>query len=110
MAPILRSTAYGYTVTRCSYGLRWTCSLTRVVNLLALMTWRLPPSMPRCNADRQVAMAFTQVFSYMIERGVSYGYGTGGKGLVLRLHVELSDPRTLYYHLCAPDEATDGDI
>ena len=46
----------------------------------------------------------------MIECGVSYGYVTGGKGLVLLLHVELSYPLTLYYHLCAPDEATDGDI
>ena len=58
----------------------------------------------REDADRQVAMALTQVFSYMIECGVSYGYVTGGKGLVL-LHVELSDLQMLYYHLCAPNEA-----
>ncbi len=67
----------------------------------------------RIVADQTIAMALTQVFDYMVERGVMYGYVTAGKALVL-LHVKRDDLRTLYYHLCAPDEnanlAADADV
>ncbi|KAI0111479.1 hypothetical protein F4814DRAFT_356430 [Daldinia grandis] len=62
----------------------------------------------RDQADKQVAMALTQVFDYMVQRGVAYGYVTAGKALVF-LHIGQDDLRTLYYHLCVPDEeAADG--
>jgi len=35
----------------------------------------------RDKADKQVAMALTQVFDYMVERGVAYGYVTPGASL-----------------------------
>ncbi|KAK3350343.1 hypothetical protein B0T25DRAFT_458360 [Lasiosphaeria hispida] len=56
-------------------------------------------------ADLQAAMALTQVFSYMLLRGVTYGYVTAGKTLIL-LHIKLDDVRTLYYHLSTPDDCT----
>ncbi|KAI1127582.1 hypothetical protein F5Y10DRAFT_192290 [Nemania abortiva] len=62
----------------------------------------------RDKADEQVAMALTQVFDYMVRRGVAYGYITAGKSLVF-LHIKQDDPRILYYHLYMPDEeAFDG--
>ncbi|KAI1271441.1 hypothetical protein F5Y07DRAFT_382939 [Xylaria sp. FL0933] len=60
----------------------------------------------RDNADQQIAMALTQVFDYMIQRGVVYGYVTAGKALVL-LHIKLDNTQTLYYHLCVLDEDAD---
>ena len=54
-------------------------------------------------ADTQVAKALTQVFHYMVTYGVAYGYITVGKYLLF-LHIEMGNLRTLYYHLCVPDE------
>jgi hypothetical protein len=60
----------------------------------------------REHAEKRIAMALTQVFNYMLVRGTAYGYVTAGRALVL-LHVNLKDPQTLYYHLCAPDVDVD---
>ena len=62
-------------------------------------------------ADRLVAAAVTQTFSYMIENGLEYGYlGTGEAFVFLR--VKESNPETVYYRLCIPKEevgeGTDG--
>ncbi|KAJ4177368.1 hypothetical protein NW767_015142 [Fusarium falciforme] len=54
-------------------------------------------------AEEQIAMALTQVFDYMVRYGVAYGYIPAGKSLVF-LHIDRSDPQTLYCHPCVPDE------
>ncbi|KAG7120275.1 hypothetical protein HYQ46_006664 [Verticillium longisporum] len=54
-------------------------------------------------AEEQIAMALTQVFDYMVRYGVAYGYISAGKSLVF-LHIDRSDPQTLYCHPCVPDE------
>ncbi|KAJ2991487.1 hypothetical protein NUW58_g2494 [Xylaria curta] len=54
----------------------------------------------RDNTNTQVVIALTQVFHYMVHRGVKYGYVTAGTSLVF-LHIRLDDPRTLHRHLCA---------
>ncbi|KAI1752973.1 hypothetical protein F4782DRAFT_108406 [Xylaria castorea] len=40
---------------------------------------------------------------------IAYGYVTTGKALVF-LHIGQDDLRTLYYHLCVPDEGVAGGI
>ena len=59
-------------------------------------------------AERWVAAAITQTFSYMIEHGLEYGYlGTGEAYVFLRVRDE--SPETVYYHLCIPkQELTEG--
>lgn len=50
----------------------------------------------------------TQLFSYMIEKGVRYGYVCTGKAYVfLRI---LSDPRTVYYSVNVPRLDFDEDV
>ena len=52
-------------------------------------------------ADRLVAAAVTQTFSYMIVNGLEYGYlGTGEAYVFLR--VKENNPETVYYRLCIP--------
>ena len=53
------------------------------------------------HADRLVAAAVTQIFSYMIEGGVRYGYITTGEAFVF-LHIRSNDPTTVRYHLVQP--------
>ncbi|RAL59462.1 hypothetical protein DID88_006578 [Monilinia fructigena] len=53
------------------------------------------------HADRLVASAITQTFSYMIQGGTQYAYITTGEAFVF-LHVPLDDPGTIYYHLVEP--------
>ena len=54
-------------------------------------------------ADRLVAAAIVQTFSYMIEHGLEYGYlGTGEAYVFLR--VREDDPGTVYYHLSRPND------
>ncbi|KAG4024915.1 hypothetical protein MFRU_090g00020 [Monilinia fructicola] len=53
------------------------------------------------HADRLVASAITQTFSYMIHGGTQYAYITTGEAFVF-LHVRLDDPSTIYYHLAEP--------
>ncbi|KAI9844713.1 MAG: hypothetical protein M1838_002071 [Thelocarpon superellum] len=55
----------------------------------------------RYHSDRLVAAAVTQIYSYMIECGVQYGYITTGQAFVF-LHVPLDDPATILYHLVDP--------
>jgi len=51
--------------------------------------------------EERIAMALIQVFSYMLQRGIAYGYVAGGNAVVL-LYVDLDNPKTLHYHLCVP--------
>ena len=54
-------------------------------------------------ADRLVAAAVTQTFSYMIENGLEYEYlGTGEAFVFLR--VREDDPETVYYRLYVPND------
>ncbi|KAI9670763.1 MAG: hypothetical protein M1817_003873 [Caeruleum heppii] len=55
-------------------------------------------------ADRVTAIAITQIFSYMIENGLEYGYITTGEAFVF-LRVAEDDPTTVYYHLVDPSDA-----
>ncbi|KAI9828987.1 MAG: hypothetical protein M1832_000010 [Thelocarpon impressellum] len=52
-------------------------------------------------SDRLVAAVITQIFSYMIEGGVRYGYIITGEAIVF-LHIPSDDPSTIYYHLADP--------
>ncbi|KAE8352275.1 metalloprotease m41 ftsh [Aspergillus coremiiformis] len=56
-----------------------------------------------------VAAVITQIFSYMIDSGVQYGYITTGEAFVF-LHIP-KDPTTVYYYLSVPnrDVAADDD-
>ncbi|CAI6091435.1 unnamed protein product, partial [Clonostachys chloroleuca] len=54
-------------------------------------------------AEAQIAMALTQVFDYMVNYGVAYGYIAAGQSLLL-VHFDRADPQTLYCHPCVPDE------
>ncbi|KAK3933956.1 hypothetical protein QBC46DRAFT_400895 [Diplogelasinospora grovesii] len=58
--------------------------------------------------DRLAAMFLTQMFDYMIQLGLEYGYLTAGKYFVF-LHIKGDDLRTLYYALVGPNEEADGD-
>ncbi|ORY67196.1 uncharacterized protein BCR38DRAFT_426345 [Pseudomassariella vexata] len=79
-----------------------------VVQRVNLDTTRTDPELKgRDKADKQVAIALTQVSDYMVQCGVAYGYITAGKSLVF-LHIRQDDLRTLYYHLCVPDEEATG--
>ncbi|KAK9366884.1 hypothetical protein V1509DRAFT_209364 [Lipomyces kononenkoae] len=62
----------------------------------------------RDETDKRIAMTLTQVFDYMVNRGVAYGYITAGRALVF-LHIKQRDLRTLYYHLSVPDEEADDE-
>ena len=54
-------------------------------------------------AEARIAMALTQVFDYMVNYGIAYGYVAAGESLLL-LHVDRADPQTLFCHPCVPDE------
>ena len=57
-------------------------------------------------AEAQIAMALIQVFDYMINYGVAYGYVAAGESLVF-LHIDRADLQTMYYHVCVPNEEVD---
>ena len=59
-------------------------------------------------ADAQIAKVLTQVFDYMVTNGVAYGYIASGPSLVF-LHTQPGNLRTLYYHLCIPEEEDNGE-
>ncbi|KAI9823200.1 MAG: hypothetical protein M1832_002644 [Thelocarpon impressellum] len=61
------------------------------------------------HSDRLVAAAITQIFSYMIEGGVQYGYITTGEAIVF-LHVPSDDPSTVRYHLVEPRADVEAQI
>lgn len=55
------------------------------------------------NADRLVAAAITQLYSYMLESGVEYGCIVTGEAMVF-LWIEENDSSCLHYHLAEPNE------
>ena len=59
-------------------------------------------------ADRLVAAAVTQAFSYMMENGLEYGYVGTGEAFVFS-HVRDDDPETVYYLLCIPNDEAGED-
>ncbi|KAI1846941.1 hypothetical protein JX265_014015 [Neoarthrinium moseri] len=55
-----------------------------------------------------VSAVITQLFSYMIGKGIKYGYVNTGEVFVF-LHIP-NDPTTVYYSLCVPNlDVVDGD-
>ncbi|KAM4067886.1 lipopolysaccharide kinase [Hirsutella rhossiliensis] len=61
------------------------------------------------SARRLAAAVVTQLFSYMIGKGIQYGYVCTGEAFVF-LHI-ADDPSTVYYSVCVPiqDVADDDD-
>ena len=59
-------------------------------------------------ADTLVAKIMTQTFDYMIGWDLEYSYFTAGKSLVF-LRVKDDDPKTVYYHMIAPNEDAEGE-
>lgn len=55
------------------------------------------------NADKLVAAAVTQTYSYMLESGAEYSCIITGEAMV-SLWIEADDPNSLYYHLAEPKE------
>ena len=49
-------------------------------------------------SDQLVATVITQIYSYMINGGVRYGYVTTGQAFVF-LHIPADDPTVIQYHL-----------
>ena len=87
-----------------SAGMRDMDLLTEVVHRTTIPVKKEDPGAHfRYQADRWVAAAVTQTFSYMIENGLEYGYlGTGEAYVFLR--VQEDNPETVYYRLCIPKE------
>ncbi|KAK3899972.1 hypothetical protein C8A05DRAFT_46078 [Staphylotrichum tortipilum] len=52
-------------------------------------------------AKRLAAAVVTQLFSYMVGKGIQYGYVCTGQVFVF-LHI-ADDPATVYYHVCVPN-------
>ncbi|MCJ1381198.1 hypothetical protein MMC17_004307 [Xylographa soralifera] len=62
------------------------------------------------NADKLVAAVAAQTFDSMIQNGLEDSYITTGEAFVF-LHIEATDPTTLFYHLTIPnDEVHDDDL
>ncbi|KAJ6134491.1 hypothetical protein N7523_000813 [Penicillium sp. IBT 18751x] len=59
-------------------------------------------------ATRLVAAVVTQVFSYMIDIGVRYGYICTGEAFVF-LHIPKDDPTVVQYFLCIPNQDVQAD-
>ncbi|KAJ5547554.1 hypothetical protein N7513_004788 [Penicillium frequentans] len=55
-----------------------------------------------------VAAVVTQIFSYMIDSGVRYGYICTGEAFVF-LHVPPDDPTVVQYFLCIPNQDVQPD-
>jgi Fungal protein kinase len=57
-----------------------------------------------------VAIALTQTYGYMVDKGLEYSYLTTGEAKVF-LQVREAEPHTLYYHLAEPNiEAEAQDV
>ena len=54
-------------------------------------------------ATRLVAAVVTQMFSYMIDSGVRYGYICTGEAFVF-LYISKNDPTIVQYFLCIPNQ------
>jgi hypothetical protein len=59
-------------------------------------------------ATRLVAAVVTQIFSYMIDSGVRYGYICTGEAFVF-LHIPEGDPTIVQYFLCIPNQDVQPD-
>ncbi|KAJ6117952.1 hypothetical protein N7523_005703 [Penicillium sp. IBT 18751x] len=59
-------------------------------------------------ATRLVAAVVTQIFSYMIDSGVRYGYICTGEAFVF-LHIPKDDPTIIQYFLCIPNQDVQAD-
>ncbi|EPS32971.1 hypothetical protein PDE_07932 [Penicillium oxalicum 114-2] len=59
-------------------------------------------------ATRLVAAVITQIFSYMIDSGVRYGYICTGEAFVF-LHIPQDDPTVVQYSLCIPNQDVQWD-
>lgn len=59
-------------------------------------------------ATRLVAAVITQIFSYMIDSGVNYGYICTGEAFVF-LHIPEDDPTVVQYFLCIPNQDVQAD-
>jgi hypothetical protein len=55
-----------------------------------------------------VAAVVTQIFSYMIDSGVQYGYICTGEAFVF-LHIPKDDPTLVQYFLCIPNQDVQAD-
>ncbi|GKZ98622.1 hypothetical protein AnigIFM59636_004604 [Aspergillus niger] len=60
-------------------------------------------------ATRLVAAVVTQIFSYMIDSGVRYGYICTGEAFVF-LHIPKDDPTIIQYFLCIPNQDAQADV
>lgn len=58
----------------------------------------------RERAEEEVAKIVTQVYDYMIDKGVTYGYAMGGEVFVF-LYYTPHDVQTLHYHSVMPRDA-----
>ncbi|KAL8689398.1 MAG: hypothetical protein Q9218_004920, partial [Villophora microphyllina] len=61
------------------------------------------------NAERLVAAAATQTYSYMLAAGLEYSCIFTGEAIVF-LHIKENHPDILYYHLAIPSEDVMPDI
>ena len=59
-------------------------------------------------ATRLVAAVVTQIFSYMIDSGVRYGYICTGEAFVF-LRIPKDDPTVVEYFLCIPNQDVQAD-
>lgn len=59
------------------------------------------------HATHLVAAVITQIFSYMVDSGVQYGYLCTGEAFVF-LHIP-KDPTSVYYYLCVPNQDVQAD-
>ncbi|OKO92894.1 hypothetical protein PENSUB_12564, partial [Penicillium subrubescens] len=59
-------------------------------------------------ATRLVAAVVTQIFSYMVDSGVRYGYICTGEAFVF-LHIPEDDPTVVQYFLCIPNQDVQAD-
>ncbi|EKV07085.1 metalloprotease m41 ftsh [Penicillium digitatum] len=55
-----------------------------------------------------VAAVITQIFSYMIDSGVQYGYICTGEAFVF-LHIPEDDPTVVQYFMCIPNQDVQAD-
>ncbi|KAI3048182.1 hypothetical protein CBS147353_11721 [Aspergillus niger] len=60
-------------------------------------------------ATRLVAAVVTQIFSYMIDSGVRYGYICTGEAFVF-LRIPQDDPTIIQYFLCIPNQDAQADV
>ena len=61
------------------------------------------------NAEYAIVVIITQLYSYMLQAGIAYGYLSTGE-IYLFLHITSAKPEVVYYHLAEPNvDVGDGD-